>query len=313
MAALGGEAPWANDLRRAGIEVHFLGWLRPFDLLPFLALRRLIQATAPDVVHLWGPAALQTYSIVTPRSRARLIVSDVPIATKALSWHGRLLLRRAAVVTVWHPSESECLIRQGVAKEKLALIPLAVVPGCFAETEIATSPRVQPHVRVVLGIGPLQPQKNFRDAIWAFDILHYLYGDLCLVLIGDGPDRASLAEFSVSLGSTERVHLLGRVPDVTPRSRCAAVVWSTSRSGGTGALLEAAAASRPVVAYRVPGPADVVDDGQTGYLVDPGDKPVLARQNALFARRRQATPRVWCRGSPQGAQSYPATTGRSDR
>ena len=43
--------------------------------------------------------------------------------------------------------------------------------------------------RLLLGVGPIEPHKGFRDAVWALDILHYLYDDLRLVLAGDGSDR----------------------------------------------------------------------------------------------------------------------------
>ncbi len=230
----------------------------------------------------WGAAALQAFRLTWPARKIRLIVSDILATTKALSWPNRWLLRRAAFVTAWLPSEADRLARQGIPQDKIALVPLAVADACFAEVDPATSTIVPSEARVLLGIGPLEPHKGFRDAIWALDILHYLYGDLCLVLIGDGSERRSLQEFSVALQSTNRVHFLGRVPDVTPWLRCASVIWSTSRIGGTGAILEAAAASKPVVAYRAPGSADVLIEGKTGYLVDCGDKPVLARQTRFL-------------------------------
>jgi glycosyltransferase involved in cell wall biosynthesis len=70
------------------------------------------------------------------------------------------------------------------------------------------------------------------------------------------------------------------------------VVWSPDRSGGsTNAVLEAMAAGRPVVASRLPGLAEVVAEGETGFLVPRGDKAALARRTRLLlddpARRRQ--------------------------
>ena len=64
VCVLGGDAPWAKELRASGVEVDILGWKRAFDPAPFLALRRLAAELRPDVVHLWGRAALR-------RGRAR--------------------------------------------------------------------------------------------------------------------------------------------------------------------------------------------------------------------------------------------------
>ena len=59
VAVLGTETPWVESLRGEGVEVEVLGWRRPFDVLPFLALRRLIKSMRPDVVHVWGATALR--------------------------------------------------------------------------------------------------------------------------------------------------------------------------------------------------------------------------------------------------------------
>jgi glycosyltransferase involved in cell wall biosynthesis len=125
--------------------------------------------------------------------------------------------------------------------------------------------------------------KGFRDAVWALDILHYLYSDLHLVLVGNGSDRVRVAHFAQSVGTAERVHFLGRVDSVGPLLRRAAVVWVPSRNqGGICAALEAMAAGRPVVATRTGGLDEIVINGLTGFLVKPGDKAGLARQTRLL-------------------------------
>ncbi len=59
VCVLGRMSPWGDELRTAGIEVETLGRTRPFDLVPFLALRRLVRSCRSDVVHVWGAAALR--------------------------------------------------------------------------------------------------------------------------------------------------------------------------------------------------------------------------------------------------------------
>jgi glycosyltransferase involved in cell wall biosynthesis len=69
------------------------------------------------------------------------------------------------------------------------------------------------------------------------------------------------------------------------------VVWVPGRHGGVNAALEAMVAGKPVVASRLPGLAEVVVEGETGFLDEPGDKAELARQTRLLLddpeRRRQ--------------------------
>jgi glycosyltransferase involved in cell wall biosynthesis len=125
--------------------------------------------------------------------------------------------------------------------------------------------------------------KGFREAVWALDILHYLYNDLHLVLVGNGSDRGRIGQFAQSVGASERVHFLGPLNDLTPVLLKSTVVWIPSRiQGGVYATLEAMAAGRPVVATRSAGLDEIVVDGVTGYLIKPGDKAGLARKTRLL-------------------------------
>jgi glycosyltransferase involved in cell wall biosynthesis len=147
------------------------------------------------------------------------------------------------------------------------------------------------NARVLLGIGPLERYKGFREAVWAFDILTYIYKDLHLVLVGTGPDQSRIAHFARNIQVAGRVHFPGPCRDLAPWLDRAEIVWVPSlREAGHCAALEAMAAGRPVVASRLPGLAQVVENGVTGYLVTPNNKAELARQTRILlddAQRRQ--------------------------
>ena len=59
VCGLHGPAPWGEELRASGVEVATLGRTRPFDLRPFLALRRLLRSYHADIVHVWSAATLR--------------------------------------------------------------------------------------------------------------------------------------------------------------------------------------------------------------------------------------------------------------
>src|SRR5262249_36862376 len=140
-------------------------------------------------------------------------------------------------------------------------------------------------------VGPLEPHKGFRDAIWALDILHFLYDDLHLLVIGQGSDRPRLEEFARVAGVQDRVHFLGAQAEVAALLAEADLVWVPSHAeGGVNAALEAMAAGRPVVAAQLPGLAEVVRDGETGLLFPPADRAGLARQT----RRLLDDPELRC-------------------
>ena len=109
-----------------------------------------------------------------------------------------------------------------------------------------------------------------------------------LVLIGDGPERLRLESEAATLQGRVRIHFTGERPDA--RSLLPAidvlVVPSIEREGFGLAALEGMDAGLPVVASRLGGLPEVVEDGRTGLLVAAGD----VRATALAIARLLASP-----------------------
>jgi glycosyltransferase involved in cell wall biosynthesis len=273
------ETPWATELRKGGVEVEVFDWKRPLDVRPFLGLRRLLHAERPEAVHVFGVAALRAARLCGAGG-ARIVVSDLLRGGRSTgSWAvDRQLLGRVARVIAFGTAEAARYQERGIAAERITVVTPAVELD-----EADAAPADWPAGRVILGVGPIEAHKGFRDAVWAFDILQYLHEDLRLVLVGEGADRQRVEDFVKAVGGGDRIHFLGRQPRVEPYLRRAAVVWVPSlKSGGVCAALEALAAGRPVVAARVPELAEIIADGECGYLVPPGDKASLARQTRLL-------------------------------
>jgi glycosyltransferase involved in cell wall biosynthesis len=141
-------------------------------------------------------------------------------------------------------------------------------------------------------LGPIEPHKGFREAVWAFDIVRHLYDDVHFVMIGDGSDRPRVEQFAQQIGVRDHVHFLGPCAETASYLHRADIVWVPSlRGGGVCSALEAMAAGRPVIASRLPDLAEIVVDGETGFLVEPNNKAALARQTRLLlddpSRRHQ--------------------------
>jgi glycosyltransferase involved in cell wall biosynthesis len=279
VGVLGTSAPWAESLRQAGVDIDVFGWTRLIDVEPFWTLRRLLKADRPDVVHAFGSTALRALKLCGLRGQ-RVIGSDLlHRGGPAAGWGvDRWLLRGSGRVLAFGAAEARRYQQAGVHPEHI----VQATPG-VAECEDGGEAVGWPAGRVLLCVGPMEVHKGFRDAVWAFDILHYLFDDLRLAFLGDGPDRDRVADFARAVGAASRVTFLGTRRSVGPYLRRAAVVWVPSRTaGGVCAALEAMAAQRPVVAARVPDLEEIVVEGETGYLVPPGDKAALARQTRML-------------------------------
>ncbi|MEM1177567.1 MAG: glycosyltransferase [Acidobacteriota bacterium] len=134
---------------------------------------------------------------------------------------------------------------------------------------------------VVAAAGRLTPVKGFHHLLDASRRLLDASPDvdLRLCLAGDGPEAQRLATQVASLGLGDSVKLLGRLTaEQLQRLYSAADVYAlTSRAEGSpNAMLEAMACGCAVVATRVGGVLDIVEDGDSGLLIAPEDPGELA-------------------------------------
>jgi glycosyltransferase involved in cell wall biosynthesis len=259
-----------------------------FDIAPLGRLHRLARDWSPDVIHAWQPLALRAAGLL-PACRAKRLIVSVPCRFQQRGMTiGRLdrwLLGRAERVAVFGPSEAAWCQKAGIGETKL----WRVRPAVAANALDGEPPKLG---RGIACVGPLEPHKGFRDALWAFDILRTVVPEAEITLIGDGSDRPRLAKFIHDSQTGAQVHLLGPQTDVPALLARSALVWVPSLApAGVNAALEGMAAGLPVVASRLPELAEAVVNGETGFLVPAGDKVALVRQTRWLldhdaARRR---------------------------
>ncbi|PIQ84087.1 MAG: hypothetical protein COV75_03975 [Candidatus Omnitrophica bacterium CG11_big_fil_rev_8_21_14_0_20_63_9] len=138
--------------------------------------------------------------------------------------------------------------------------------------------------RVVTILGRLVSWKGQDIVLKALAQLAPRYPNLRGLVVGQDPhedqrDLKRLHHLAQELGLGSRVHFTGWQADVWAMYAAAdIVVHASTKPEPFGlVLLEAMAAGRPVIATRAGGVTDIVSDGRTGLLVDPGDADALAR------------------------------------
>jgi glycosyltransferase involved in cell wall biosynthesis len=160
------------------------------------------------------------------------------------------------------PAEKITVIRNAVETTRFADVP----PAPFGET------------LKLLAIGRLEPQKGHDVLLNALAGLRDVPWELTLV--GEGSARDDLVDIAVMNRIHDRVHFVGTHLDVEPFLAACDVVVMPSRWEGIGlVIMEGMAAGRPVVASRIGGIPELIDDKKNGLLVPIED--VAALQEAL--------------------------------
>jgi glycosyltransferase involved in cell wall biosynthesis len=139
--------------------------------------------------------------------------------------------------------------------------------------------------RVVVGAGRLSPEKGFGVLAEAAQTIIRENPHAGVVIFGEGALRGELERRVAELGLTGRVVLPGFRTDLDSLIGGADVVVLPSFTEGLpNVALEASAAGVPVVATAVGGTPEVIADGETGFLVPPGESPAVAARVGQLLR-----------------------------
>jgi len=129
----------------------------------------------------------------------------------------------------------------------------------------------------ILTVAHLYPRKGVDALLRAFANVK---SDAVLRVVGTGPERERLEHLAHDLGIANRVHFLGHLPfaALVAEYRNATIFALPTEQEGFGIVfLEAMASSLPIIATRVAAVPEVVSDGATAMLIDPGDEATLTQ------------------------------------
>jgi glycosyltransferase involved in cell wall biosynthesis len=291
-----GEAGMHYLAERMGIKPEILPQLSPrigpADLPAFLRLRAIFRDWKPDIVHTHTAKAG-----AVGRTAARS--AGVPAVVHTFHGHvlrgyfsppvelffrslERMLARLTDRIVTLSPALKADLIEMGIAgPEKIDIVPLGMdldpLVRCSARREELRSELGIPPGKALIGIvGRMVPIKNHRLFLEAARSMVNSGNPAHFAIIGDGELRETLRAAAASMGIADRVHFLGWRQEMPPVYAALDALALTSDNEGTPvAVIEAMAAGVPVAATAVGGVPDIIRNGETGWLVPPGDAPAL--------------------------------------
>lgn len=255
------------------------------------AIRQLTKLLAGnfDIVHGHGIRGLWIGSFAAEKARIPFVATAHNLLPKT-SFVQELGLSIALRHTRRLITVSEAVM-QSFQKDDLDLPPIKVIPNgvSLSHNNSSTTPadlrkqlQIPEMAPTVLGVGRLEKEKGFDQLILSFGFLRSEVPHAHLVIVGAGSEDENLSDMASSDG---QIHLAGHTADPTPYFQLADVVAIPSRSEGQGIVaLEAMSAGKPIVAYRVGGLPETIEEGITGYLLNPSDVLEFAQSLALLLK-----------------------------
>ncbi len=239
--------------------------------------RRLLLGSQPDLVYVFGRFRTIPWALVARLAGVRCIVAAE--RSGADRWSDRLarLLDRRAVSA--YVANSRYAARNlakmvGPSGPPIQVVANGIEPGGLPAAEGRAGAR--PEVVCVANITPNKGQRVLLDAVRILQVRH---PDLRAVLVGRDFTRGRFFRKAIAHGLAGTFRSVGFVEDVGPHLARATVLAlpTLHREGMPTVLLEAMQVGVPVVASRIGGVEELVEDQVTGLLVEPGDPAALAQ------------------------------------
>lgn len=285
--SLAGRGPLTAKLEAAEIPVFDCGATSASNPLHiWRAYSKLKRELTP-----WQPQIVQTFlfhanllgRIAAWRARVPHVLSGIRVADR----RGKMRLRLdrwterfvEKHVCVSQSVADFCIAESGLDAAKVKVIANGVDLEQFREAEPKDLSEfgVPTGAKVVLSVGRLDPQKDPLCLLAAFSEVARKSESAHLLFVGDGPLRGELATRIAKSPLRDRIHLAGWQRDVPGILKSTdAFALSSRYEGMPNAVLEAGAAGVPVVATEAEGVAEIVENGERGWLVGIGDQSGLA-------------------------------------
>ncbi len=271
----------AQEAQRRGVEVRPVPYRGELDPRPLAAALKETKGTKGVIIHahsrrgadLWGAAA------------ARLSGAPLVVTRRVDNPEGRLACRfkygRAAAVVAISRAIAGVLARGGVEPGKIRIISSGVDTTLYRpggdHSWFRREFGLEPHELTVGMVAQFIPRKGHTILLAAAQQLAERHPNCRFLFFGKGPLEEAVRREAAERGLQRRCLFCGFRQDLPLILPCLDLLVHPATMEGLGvALLQASACGIPLVAARAGGIPEVVKEGETGVLVEPGDPAALA-------------------------------------
>ena len=285
-----------DEIRAEGFEVIPIGQLKsPFDWKQHSKIQKIIDAYKPDIIHGAVFEGVTMAAINGWIKKVPVIIIEETSDPQNRSWKGDFLMKVFSKIADKVIGVSEAVTEEYL-KAKLGLSPNKAVtinngvalPREVSDSELAQAKKmwgIRENDFVIGSTGRMNQDahKRFSDLIKTFALFSKEKQNVKLILVGDGQEKQGYQKLAVDLGIADRVIFAGYQSDVTLYYKMMDVFSLVSAREAFGLVLAEAMLNKlPVVATRVGGMKFIVEDQQTGFLVEPFQIEAIAEKLEYF-------------------------------
>jgi glycosyltransferase involved in cell wall biosynthesis len=291
--------PLEAEVARAGVPMASLNRGGKYDFRAIGRLRSLLRRERVDIIQPFltpatffglsaGLLAGTPVRVVTERCGLRVNPGAGSNVYRFLEDR----LTRFAAAAVPNSQAGEAYLRsRGIRRAKIRVVYNGVNPD-----RVTATPEESVAARVALGVptgapvvgivASLQEAKDHRTFLSACAMVHQEFPDAHFVIVGDGELRKELEDMARNLSIGQQTHFTGNQTRVAPliASFDVAVLSSVDHEGCSNFILEAMGLGRPVVCTDVGGNAELVRDGENGFVVAPRAPDLMAERVTKILR-----------------------------
>jgi glycosyltransferase involved in cell wall biosynthesis len=308
--AAGGEI--ADKFIREGKDIRILNLKTYHNPLNIFRLALLIKKNRFQIVHTHGYFAGTMGRISAFLARTPVIISHVHTTylnfSKRNLWVEKVLSRITdRIICCANTVEDFLISHEKLDPKKLVTIYNGI---CCKREEgwNVRGNRIGPNGICIVIVASLVENKGHRYLFEALSKIVKTRKNIRLRVVGDGPLKFQLSDYSKSLGINEYTEFLGIRDNVQAilKNSDILVLPSIEREGLGIALVEAMCQGKPVIGTNIGGIPEVIEDGVNGYLVNPRDSDVLAEKLDLLINDEDKRKRMGIEGRKRFEERFDA-------
>jgi len=283
---------WCTNFQGEGIKVYRLDVKSKHDPKHYFQLKKIIKEEKADILHahIWNPASCRYAYLVAQSTKIPLIITEHdPFKLSPFKdfFKKRFLQYVTKIVAISNNNKHLLSELYPEHKQKITVIHNGLDLTWWQSQLLRFTDEDLRHIKedlfhckentlIITTVAELNERKGIKYLINAVPEVIKKYPNTKFIIIGDGPNKADYENLIKKLDLENHVHLTGQQKEIPKLLKSSNIFLLPSIREGFGMVnLEAMITPLPIIATKAGGIPEVIEDGKTGILVEPGNTKAL--------------------------------------